>query len=289
MKAIVAAVLLLAVIGAAHAQQRTAEDRYLADRDRAIGQVGDGAVDEAKTEAEAKARAALERQMRSIVGPVAPAGFGDGALNLSTLFKGDQGFGTLDGLVFRTDERKREMIVTTRTLLTRWLAGHKAWWPEEAMPAEPGAAFRTEAFWNQAIDTDAHITPFATLPLDAPGATAHAVVGGRSQDQTPNEANEVFVAAVKGERAFIAFAAFEPALAVKSCTAEREAAEQKVKALGEGARPSGKAAEALDKRIESMREKAEQDFIRCFGERAPKEPRWRDVAKLAQELYGLMR
>jgi hypothetical protein len=37
-----------------------------------------------------------------------------------------------------------------------------------------------------------------------------------------------------------------------------------------------------------MSRKAEQDFIRCFGERAPKEPRWRDVAKLAQELYGQM-
>ena len=81
-------------------------------------------------------------------------------------------------------------------------------------------------------------------------------------------------AALKGERAFGAFAAFEPALAVRSCTAEREAAEQTVKALGEGARPS-KAAEALDKRIEAMSRKAEQDFIRCFGERAPKEPRWR--------------
>jgi hypothetical protein len=191
--------------------------------------------------------------------------------------------------VFRAEERKRELIVTTRMLLTRWLAGHKTWWEHEAMPAEPGAAFRTEAFWNQAIDTDAHITPFATLPLAAPGAMAHAVVGGRSQDQTPNEANEVFVAAVKGERAFVAFAAFEPALSVQSCTAEREAAEQKVKAMGEGPRRSDKAAEAFDQRIEAMSRKAEQDFLRCFGERAVNEPRWGEVVKLAQELYGLIR
>jgi hypothetical protein len=289
MKTIVAAVFVLAAIGAAPAQQRSAEDRYIADRDRAIRQFDSGAVDDAKTQAEAKARAGLERQMRAIVGPVAPSGFGDGELNLSTLFKGDQGFGTLDGLAFRADERKREMIVTTRTLLTRWLAGHKRWWEHEAMPAEPAAAFRTEAFWNQAIDTDAHITPFATLPLDAQGAVAHAVVGGRSQDQTPNEANEVFVAAVKGERVFVAFAAFEPPLAVQSCTAEREAAERKVKALGEGARPFGKAAEALDQRIEAMSRKAEQDFIRCFGDRIVKEPRWGEVVRLAQELYGSMR
>ena len=115
------------------------------------------------------------------------------------------------------------------------------------------------------------------------------MVGGRSQDQTPNEANEVFVAAVKGERAFVAFAAFEPALAVQSCTAEREAAERKVKALGEGARPFGKAAEALDQRIEAMSRKAEQDFIRCYGERVLKEPRWGEVVKLVKELYGAMK
>jgi hypothetical protein len=100
MKAIVAASLLLAALGAAHAQQRSAEDRYIADRDRAIRQFGDGAVDDAKTDAEAKARAALERQMRAIVGPAAPPGFGDGALNLSTLFKGDQGSARLTAWCF---------------------------------------------------------------------------------------------------------------------------------------------------------------------------------------------
>jgi hypothetical protein len=230
MKTILVLGFLLAVTGSAHAQPRTPQDRYIVDRDRAIRLFGgSGPLDQPKMDAEAKVRADLERQMRAIIGPVVLAGFGDGTLNLSTLFKGDEGFGTLDGLVFRADERRREMIVTTRTLLLRWLAGHKMWWKQEPMPAEPGAAFRAEAFWNQAIDTDAHITPFATLPLDAPGSVAHAMVGGRSQDRTPNDADEVFVAAVKGARAFAAFARLEPGLSVAPCTIERKAEEQKVK------------------------------------------------------------
>jgi hypothetical protein len=279
---------VLAFAGAAHAQQRALEDRYIADRDRAIKQFDGGPDDEAKTKAEEKARADLEQQMRAILGPVAPSGFGEGKLNLSTLFKGDQGFGTLDGLVFLAGDVRPAMIITTRTLLLRWLIAHKTWWKEETMPGEPGAAFRAEGFWTQAIDTDAHIIPFVEVPLGVGGMQAYAMLGSRSQDDTPRAADEVFVAAVKGERAFVANVALQPALAIASCSAARAAADKKVKELSEGDRLSGKAAEALTKRIEAMGQKAETDFVDCFARRAPKEPRWRDVVKLAKDLYGAM-
>jgi hypothetical protein len=290
-KAIVVALnMLVAALTAAHAQQRTLEDRYIADRDRGIRQFENvGNIDQPVMEAEAKVRAGLETQMRAILGPTAPAGYDGGKLNLSTLFKGDQGFGTLDGLLFSADGGKREMTVTTRTLLVRWLAGHKTFWKKEPLPGEPGAAFRSETFWNQAIETDAHITPLATVPLDTQGAAGHAVVGGRSQDQAPNVANEMFIAAVKGERAFVLAAVFEPVLAVASCNAERAAAEQKVNALREGAPSPGKELEALNKRIEATSEKMERDFVQCFGARAAKEPGWGAVVKLAKELFGAMK
>jgi len=156
------------------------------------------------------------------------------------------------------------------------------------MPGEPGAAFRAEGFWTQAIDTDAHIIPFVSVLLGVPERSAYAMLGGRSQDDTPRAAGEVFVAAVKGERAFVANAPLQPALAVASCSAERAAADRKVKELTEGDRLSGKAAEALIKRIEAMGQKAETDFVRCFADRAPKEARWREVVKLAKDLYEAM-
>ena len=54
-------------------------------------------------------------------------------------------------------------------------------------------------------------------------------------------------------------------------------------------RRSGKALDALNKWIEAMTRKAEQDFVRCFGEHAAKEPRWAAVVTPAQDLYGAMK
>jgi hypothetical protein len=287
---VIALGLLSAVTSLAGAQSR--EDRYIAERDRGIRQFENVRnIDKPVMDAEAKVRAALETQMRAILGPTAPPGFDRGKLNLSTLFKGDQGFGTLDGLLFSTAGGKRETIVTTRSLLVRWLAAHKTFWKNEPLPGEPAAAFRSETFWNQAVETGAHITPFATVPLDAPGSAAHAVVGGRSQDQVPNVASEMFIAAVKGERAFVVTAVFEPVLAVASCTAERAEVDRKVQALNQGGEewPKGQPFETLHQRIEAMSAKGERDFVKCFGARAAKEPGWGAVVKLAQELYGAMK
>ena len=156
------------------------------------------------------------------------------------------------------------------------------------MPGEPGAAFRAEGFWTQAIDTDAHIIPFVSVLLGVPERSAYAMLGGRSQDDTPRAAGEVFVAAVKGERAFVANAPFTPALSITACRAERAAAEKKVKDTSESGRLSGKDAEALANRSEALRQKVEADFVNCFGKHAPKEARWSAVVKLAKELYAAM-
>src|SRR5260370_38574294 len=71
------------------------------------------------------------------------AGFGPATLNLDTFYKGDQGFGMLDGLRFDAEtgttgekagsngadgkyvEPKAHIIVTTERLFARWLRAHK--------------------------------------------------------------------------------------------------------------------------------------------------------------------
>ena len=90
-----------AMAGTAGAQGRSPEDRYIATRDAAIARftpemapkLGDKVVQE-----EEAARTELERQMRVIVGPVEIAGLGPGKLSLGSLYTGDLGFGSLDGL-----------------------------------------------------------------------------------------------------------------------------------------------------------------------------------------------
>jgi hypothetical protein len=107
---IVLCALLLAGAATAQAQQRSPEDRYIADRDRAIARFTPEQVkklgESAATAQSEIAYAALEKQMRAIVGPVEIAGLGESKLNLGSLYTGDMGFGTLDGLLFHSQDTR---------------------------------------------------------------------------------------------------------------------------------------------------------------------------------------
>jgi hypothetical protein len=297
MKRIVLAICALLLAVPAQAQQRSAEDRYIADRDRAIARftpekvekLGDAASAQAET-----AFAALEKQMRAIVGPVEIAGLPESKLNLGSLYTGDMGFGTLDGLLFHSADYKTSIVVTTRTLFLRWLRGHRNW-HDTPLPQQPDRAFTTETFWFQAIDSDAAILRFAEVPLGAAAAKpqntaqepATAMLAGRTQSDTPYTADEVFVAAIKGTRAFVGFAPVDPPFGVPACRAAREAAEQKAKAASE-AEGNGVRDEAAAKQAEALEQKTEADFRSCFARGAPKEAAFAEAVKRAQALYALM-
>jgi hypothetical protein len=273
------------------AQQRSPEDRYIADRDRAIARftpekvekLGDAASAQAET-----AFAALEKEMRAIVGPVEIAGLPESKLNLGSLYTGDMGFGTLDGLLFHSPDYKTSIVVTTRTLFLRWLRAHRNW-QDNTLPQQPEQAFATETFYFQAIDSDAAILRFADVPLGAakPQDPAYAMLAGRTQDQTPYAGDEVFVAALKGQRAFVGFAPVEPAFTVPACRTAREAAEREAKAASEAAE-SGNPDEAATKRAEALEQKTDADFRSCFAQGAAKEAAFAAVVKKAQALYGMM-
>jgi hypothetical protein len=87
---IVLCALLLAGAATAQAQQRSPEDRYIADRDRAIARFTPEQVkklgESAATAQSEIAYAALEKQMRAIVGPVEIAGLSESKLNLGSLY-----------------------------------------------------------------------------------------------------------------------------------------------------------------------------------------------------------
>ena len=134
-------------------------------------------------------------------------GFGTGKLNIGTLFGGYMDFGRLDGLRFQADAGRTTIIVTTRWLMTEWGRGKG----EKDFGWERlDVAFRDEGFYTRAIDTDAAIVQFAEIPLGTgTEKPAFAMLAGRTQDQPPAAPDEVFVAAVKGERAFVAACAAE--------------------------------------------------------------------------------
>jgi hypothetical protein len=198
----------LLTAGAAPAQS-SPDDRYVASREAAIKKLKPlydaGAMDDAGTKAEDAARANLEVQLRAILGPFAYKGFGPGKLNLDSLYEGDEGFGTLDGLRFDSDigktgatagihdadghyiEPKADIIVTTQTLFARWLRAHKKWWDKglKNVPQQIGAALRNDSFYTQAISTGAAVVKFNDLPIAKPASTtlAYAMLAARTQSE----------------------------------------------------------------------------------------------------------
>ena len=140
---LIAPVCLAATISNATAAPpaKAAEDRYVAARDAAIEKISAiydaGNADDAARRAEEAASADLAAQMRAILNEAAREGFGPAKLHIDTFYKGDEGFGMLDGLRFdallgkngekagqdgadgKYVEPKAHIVVTTQTLFER--------------------------------------------------------------------------------------------------------------------------------------------------------------------------
>ena len=135
------AVFVVAIGLSVRAHAQAPVDKYFADRDAAIARFTPERVpklEKPQMDAEEKARLALDKELFAIVGTNAPKGFGPAKSNISTLFTGDMGFGTLDGLVFEADGGHTQMIVTTLPILQRWLKG-KEELPKDVDQAIAGA------------------------------------------------------------------------------------------------------------------------------------------------------
>ena len=97
------ALVLSPILVLSHANAASPEDRYIATRDAAIAKFAKLKVDDAADKAEAAAREDLKAELIKILPEPARTGFAPAQLNLDTLYKGDQGFGMLDGLRFDAD------------------------------------------------------------------------------------------------------------------------------------------------------------------------------------------
>jgi hypothetical protein len=100
------------------------------------------------------------------------------------------------------------LIATTETLLRHWLVEHKDWWGADAVnvPQQIDAALASEAFYTQAVQTDAAISRYAELPVTKPAGAkfAHAMLVARSQVLDPRPPDELLVALVKDGRVLLA-------------------------------------------------------------------------------------
>ena len=272
--------------GSAVAQGSAAEERYIAARDLAVANFTSEKIPDvqALTKAEPdenRARADLDRQMQAIMGPVQLPGLGAATFNLVTLFDGEMGVGLLDGLRFGGRQGSTGIVVTTRWLMEQWARGEK---PSGWERLEE--AFRDQRFYTGAIDTDAAIVQFAEIPLEADiEKPAYAFLAGRTQDQMPAAPGEVFVAAVKGGRAFIGYAPLKGRITAPACVTAHRAAEKR---LNETAQTTDAPGRKGVKRVHKTQDEIDAEFLKCFAERAPRNSHFAEAVKQAKALYDRM-
>ena len=271
-------VLITLMLSISTAAAASLEESYFANRDAYIDKLKPAEinvdVDEHVLKQEQTAREDLEKQLRRIVGPVEIKGFaGPGKSNLETLFKGDQGFGLLDGLLYSSADDKTHIVVSTNALLDRWLREHKDWWGLTVanVPQEVGAALKSEAFYTQALQTDAAVFKYAELPVAKPGAAklASAMLVARAQDLGPRTPDELIVTVLQGGRVLVvsapASARIEP---MPACERIWQEAVRKSTAAQEAYAASEPKDEKLAEQSTRLEEEGDVAFRKCFAERA---------------------
>lgn len=293
------AVSVALVVAVASAPAAGPEDAYLAARDEIVAKLKAmvdaekrGPMDDYGPQIiamEEQGRAGLDRQMRAILGPVVIRGMEQkGALNLDSLLEGDMGFGLLDGMIYGAVDARTRVIVTTDGLFRRWLRQHKNWWGEKFadMPQEPAAAVQENAFYTQAVPTDAAILRFATLPVRKPAGAdfAFAMLAARTQDDPPKRADEIFVAMARGGRVFVAFSKeLAPLGPIAGCETVRAGL---IKKAEQASTEAGLDDEARSAKSEALRSKSEQEFLRCFAGRASAQKGFAAAVQAAEALIA---
>lgn len=266
---------LLCLLFGTCAHAATQEQHYLDLRDRYIAKFSKAAEGDETTKQHDAALRELTAVLRGLVGPVTIKGLpADGKSNADTLFKGDSGFGHLDGLGFASEGDKMQAVVTTTTLLKHWLAEHR----EDGMPQEIGAAFRSDRLYYYAIQ-DAAFAKYAELPITKPAvaSVAVAILGVRGNGDLKGPPNEIDVVAIRGDKVFF-LAATD---AVK--TAEIPACEKVWKQM------MAKPIDKKDPRGDMAREdNAMTAFTACFDKAAPSQSWFAAAVRKAQSQLDLL-
>jgi hypothetical protein len=300
---------VVATIATAASPAKVAEDRYVATRDAAIEKISAiyaaGNADDAARKAEEAASADLLEQMRIILKEPTRDNFGPAKLNMDTFSKGDEGFGTLDGLRFdavlgksgeiagqngadgKYVEPRSHILVTTQTLFERWLRAHKEWWGRKTknVPQQIGTALKDESFYTQAISSGAAVVNFNSLPVEKPPAAsfAHAMLAGRTQDQLPDAADQVFVSAIANGKVYVAYGSIDPPVQALDCLAIRDDYIKKAEQAADDLQ-SGKIDRKAYDKLGDIRKKGDEAYKRCFTENAPQRPFFAEAARQAQRL-----
>jgi hypothetical protein len=264
-------------------------DEYYAARDAYIAKFENADVDDAALKQHENARDDLARKLRPIVGTLDVQGLPKtGEINLDSLYKGDQGFGTLDGLVFASEKNNTSVLVSTAAILERWLKEHADWWgPKLAnVPPETAAAIREEAFYTQAVKTDAAFFQFAEIPVAKPAnaSAVYAMLSGRAQDNGLDKPDELIVTEiVSGKIYIVSVPPVGEIVTFPACDKIWQESLRKASELEEQSRASAGKEEQDSDASEKTRDDGYAAYRACFAEHAKGEKYFPALIKQAQE------
>jgi hypothetical protein len=279
------------------AQAASPEESYFAARDGYIQKFKSagtsGKIDDRTLNDEKRARGDLEQQLRRIVGPFNPQGFsGLGKSNLASLFEGDEDFGLLDGLVFSSKNGKTRVLVTTSALTDNWLRAHKnSQSGRENLPEPVDAALKSNAFYTQALNTDAAFSRYALLPITKPAQAtfAFAMLGARSQDIGPRMPDEIVVSVVEADRLFVVTAPANAKIKpMPTCMAVWRKSERKAKQVLAVYTASNPKDQKLFDQYTRTQQEGDDAFRRCYAENAGRDPLFATLTRQAQALVDLV-
>lgn len=271
------------------------EDDYIAARDKAIAAIAALNSANAPVEdldaADAKARTDLQGRLSELLGPLAVKDFpATGTINLESLSDADVGYGMLDGLRYTKSDDGPSLLATTRGLLDRWLQARSAETdPALKLPTDINEALKLDAFYTQAINSDAAFMGTLDFPLKKPEGTDIAIarLGGWTQDVGPIYEQQVVVTLVKGNSVMIASApATPPVPKIAACEALWTAADEAAQKLA--AQASGQQDETAYDAANAAWEKGDGDYRKCMGEQLPKDAAFPALVGEAQALADQM-
>ena len=197
---------LLAAVGGARAADSAA---YVAARDRAnaVEQKAQAASVAPSQAEEARLRAAIEAQLRLLVGSEPPHGFsGPATMSPDKLLFGDVGAGALDGFSYRATNGAGSVLVTTEGLLRRWLKRTQTDYADAKFPTDPKQALQSDNFYTRAIEIYYPVMIIERLPIRTPPSAkdALALLMEVREDKSSATPTNISVTLQKGERVYVA-------------------------------------------------------------------------------------
>jgi len=193
LKVAVGAVVLLTLIAVVGAKVITSPtDSYLADRKKAVEAVNVARIED-RADLDRKYTAELNAKLVKLVGTVKVKGFSGRAGSTVQSAVPDDGMTPgPDGLSFKSDDGKVNLVVTTVPLLKAWVATADA----GLKPTDDVAViFDNETLYTDVFSDDAAAYRFAELPVKRKPADAvvKALLLGESQDGVPDGPNMLAV------------------------------------------------------------------------------------------------